>query len=199
MMTTPAPQPARTRTAVLAMFLCIACHPGGSAKPDSSSMAAVDSSRSADSAYRFLDQPGLPVDSVAAVQARLPYDSISLRRDPCFGTCPMYEVTLYRNGRARYKGLRFVDRIGTWRGEVTIQDYARLSYLLDHLGFMSMPDSFAAASTDLPGATLSAHRTPGGAKAIKDYGYVGPVELWTMREIVDGIAGRISWEKVSNE
>ena len=154
MMTTPAPQPARTRTAVLAMFLCIACHPGGSAKPDSSSMAAVDSSRSADSAYRFLDQPGLPVDSVAAVQARLPYDSISLRRDPCFGTCPMYEVTLYRNGRARYKGLRFVDRIGTWRGEVTIQDYARLSYLLDHRGFMSMPDSFAAASTDSRRYTL---------------------------------------------
>ena len=89
----------------------------------------------------------------------------------------MYEVTLYRNGRA-LQGLavRRPDR-DLAGGEATIQDYARLSYLLDHLGFMSMPDSFAAASTDLPGATLSAHRTPGGARAIRDYGYVGPVEL----------------------
>lgn len=185
---------------IFVLALALACAPGGGARPDSTTVTRSPSdTATADSTYRFLDQPSLSADSVAAVQGRLPYDSISLRRDPCFGTCPNYQVTFYRDGRARYTGIRFVDRIGTWHGEVSIQDYARLSYLMDHLGFMTMPDSFAATYTDLPGASLSAHRSPGGSKAISDYGYVGPVELWTLREVIDAIAARISWEKDRDE
>jgi hypothetical protein len=145
--------------------------------------------------YGFLGQPGVGMEDVDSIWARLPYDSIYLRREPCFGTCPMFEATLYRGGRARYTGTRFVENVGEFKGEVTLQDYGRLSYLLDHLGFMALPDSFSVPSTDLPGATMvAAHRTR-GVKAVHDYGYVGPVELWTLMEVFDGVVRRIQWEK----
>ena len=160
--------------------------PGG--KPDSAALANAE-------IYRFLNEPGVSVESLAAIIARLPYDSISLRREPCYGTCPMYEATLYKDGRARYHGERFVERLGDFTGEVMVQDYARLGYLLDRFGFMTLPDSFSIHATDLPGATLTAHRSPGGIKSVSDYGYVGPVELWTMREVFDGVLTRIAWKK----
>lgn len=145
--------------------------------------------------YRFLAQPGVGVESVDSIWARLPYDSVYLRREPCFGACPIYEATLYRGGKARYTGTRFVEQIGTYQGEVTLQDYGRLSYLLDRLGYMAFPDSFSVPYTDLPGATLAVSRQPEGRKSVHDYGYVGPVELWTLMEVFDGIIGRIRWEK----
>ena len=145
--------------------------------------------------YRFLSEPGVAVESMDSIRAQLPYDSIYLRRDPCFGTCPTYEATLYRDGRARYSGERFVERVGKYRGEVQLQDYGRLSYLMDRLGFMALPDSFSVPYTDLPSATLAAYRRPEGLKSVHDYGYVGPVELWTMMEVFDRIVDRIQWEK----
>ena len=145
--------------------------------------------------YRFLERSGVGIEDVDSIWARLPYDSIYLRREPCFGTCPMYDATLYRGGKARYHGTRFVEREGDFQGEVTLQDYGRLSYLLDHLGFMALPDSFSVSYTDLPGATMVVGRRPEGVKAVHDYGYVGPVELWTLMEVFDGILGRIQWQK----
>ena len=181
----------------LGLLAVAGCQPPQTARQDSSVTPGTqsDSSRAIAAMYRFLNEPGVSVESLDAIIARLPYDSIFLRRDPCFGTCPMYEATLYKNGRARYHGERFVERLGDYTGEVTVQDYARLSYLLDRLGFMSLPDSFSVPYTDLPGATLAAHRNPGGFHSVSDYGYVGPVELWAMREVFDGILTKVPWEK----
>jgi hypothetical protein len=145
--------------------------------------------------YRFLQQPGVGMEDMDSIWARLPYDSIYLRREPCFGTCPSFDATLYRGGRARYHGERFVPNVGDYRGEVTVQDYGRISYLLDKLAFMTLPDSFSVPYTDLPGATMTVSRRPQGVKSVHDYGYVGPVELWTVMQVFDGIVSRIQWEK----
>lgn len=145
--------------------------------------------------YRFLQHPAVGMEDVDSIWAHLPYDSIYLKRDPCFGTCPIYDATLYRGGRARYHGERFVPNVGDFRGEVMLQDYGRLAYLLDRLEFMSLADSFSIPATDLPGATMTVSRRAQGVKSVHDYGYVGPVELWTIMQVFDGIVGRIQWEK----
>jgi hypothetical protein len=162
---------------------------------DSASPTPRDSSAGME-VYAFLNQPGVAVEDVDSLRARIPYDSIFIRRDPCFGSCPMYEATLYRDGRARYSGTRFVENVGDYRGEVQLQDYGRLSYLLDKLGFMTLPDSFSVPYTDLPGATLAVSRGK-TTKSVHDYGYTGPVELWTLMEVFDRILDRIPWEKTS--
>jgi hypothetical protein len=147
--------------------------------------------------YRFLHDLGIPPDSEAAIRARLPYDSISIRRVACFGTCPVYELTLFRDGRARYVGKKFVSRMGTYTGSLALRDYGRLCQLLDVLGFMALPDSFAARYTDLPTAVITAHRTPEGNKSVSDYGYVGPIELWAMQQLIDDAGEQISWTMTS--
>ena len=177
----------------LMLPLMAGCRP---APEDQAGTVPRDSSaRTIPPTYRFLSQSGVGVKDVDSIWAALPYDSIYLRRDPCFGTCPMYDATFYRGGRARYHGIRFVGQVGDFQGEVTLQDYGRLAYLLDRFEFMTLPDSFSVQVTDLPGATLVATRKPGGTKAVHDYGYVGPVELWTLMQVFDGVVGRIQWKK----
>ena len=182
----------------IALVLCLLI-PGCRRVPAPDGAGAAPSSDSARNAladrYHFLQTPGVGTEDVDSIWARLPYDSISLRRDPCFGTCPMYDATFYRGGKARYHGIRFVERVGDFRGEITLQDYGRLSYLLDRLEFMALPDSFAVPYTDMPGAAMSVSRQPEGVKSVYDYGYVGPVELWTVREVFDAIVSRIQWQK----
>ncbi len=158
-------------------------------------VAALGCRAAAPDPYDFLRQPGVGVESEDSLWARLPYDSIYLRRDPCFGTCPSYEAVFHRGGTARYRGIRFVEREGEYHGRITIQDYGRLAWLLDRFEFMAMPDSFKATYTDLPGAVLGAFRRDAGTRMVYDYGYVGPVELWTLREVFDAIAGQIVWTK----
>ena len=183
------------------LALAIAVTPGCRRVPEQDQAGAppaVDSGQvSVHELYRFLQHPGVGMEEMDSIWARLPYDSIYLRRDPCFGTCPSFDATFYRGGRARYHGERFVPNVGDFRGEVTVQDYGRLSYLLDRLDFMSLADSFSVPYTDLPGATMTVSRRQRGVKSVHDYGYVGPVELWTVMQVFDGIAGRIQWEKTA--
>ena len=39
-------------------------------------------------------------------------DFIKIRRTGCFGTCPIYEMTLFDDGSAAYTGKRFVNEVG---------------------------------------------------------------------------------------
>jgi Domain of unknown function (DUF6438) len=60
--------------------------------------------------------------------------SITLRRGPCFGTCPMYEVTLAADGAATWYGERFVDRLGRHQGQVDVNDFGRLARFMQRAG-----------------------------------------------------------------
>ena len=42
--------------------------------------------------------------------------AIRLSRGACFGTCPIYEVTVAADGTANWNGERFVERVGRYRG-----------------------------------------------------------------------------------
>lgn len=56
------------------------------------------------------DCPDGPI--VAPSGPILATDSITLSRSTCYGTCPSYEVTLYGDGRVRWKGHGYVEVVG---------------------------------------------------------------------------------------
>lgn len=60
---------------------------------------------------------------------------ITLRRGPCSGACPMYEVTLAADGAATWDGERFVDRLGRYQGQVDVNDFGRLARFMRRAGF----------------------------------------------------------------
>src|SRR3954452_7862857 len=64
--------------------------------------------------------------ALAALPARAPAPaaetglrSISYQTGPCFGTCPVYRVTVYANGAGLFEGLRFTAVTGARRFRIT--------------------------------------------------------------------------------
>jgi hypothetical protein len=46
--------------------------------------------------FRFLFRGSIPSRGLSEAWAALPFDSITLQRSSCLGTCPAYAVTFYR-------------------------------------------------------------------------------------------------------
>lgn len=187
----------KTKTALWVMSL-LACAPGCSEKEGSSLIYDPISASEREPApehYRFLFRSdfGVSENDVKRILAGLPYDSISLERTPCFGTCPVYNVTFYRNGHAEYEAVRHLPKLGKFSGEIDPFLYGRLCYLIENSSFDKMEPGYSASWTD---DTACIVRVKTGSKTIEvgDYGNVGPIELWAIQEVIDGFCGRIEWK-----
>jgi hypothetical protein len=119
---------------------------------------------------------------------------ISLQRGGCYGTCPVYSITLRSDGSARYRGIRYVDRSGEYSGK----------YRFSELGtWLESQDKLLDRSEDLPVA-IDGERVAltlvlrDGRLVSKRFGTgSGRRDLWVAAEVVDGISSKVRWEKVT--
>ena len=162
------------------------------AAPEPGSAAETTSLRDR---YREIFNPGHTDEEEAALRAKLPFDSISLQRTPCFGTCPVYSVTLHRNGEAEFEAKEHLPKLGRFSGKLDVSTYGRLCYLIEQSRFQDMKDRYQASWTD--DTTCIVTVTGGGKrKEVSDYGSVGPIELWAIQQIIDSVRESLSWKPV---
>ena len=107
----------------------------------------------------------------------------------------MYKVTLRRDGTATYVGRRFVERLGTYKGQ--IHGFERLAQLAEARGYFNLNNRYTVRATDLPSTVTSVVRN-GRRKTVTNYGDSGPVELWGIETAIDGLVANTKWEKVSD-
>jgi len=146
--------------------------------------------------YTFVhESAGVSIERYEQALQALPFERIELERTACFGFCPIYTVTLFRDGKARYHGEAFVKNEGDFTGSIHISEFGRLCYLLEHLRFSEFEPEYTAPWTCSPTAYLRVW-TAGGEDPIvvKDYGEYAPIELWALQQAVDAVAGRIEWK-----
>ena len=147
--------------------------------------------------YAYLREGGIYGGQEPAVWDALPYTSIRLERHGCFGGCPVYSVELTRGsgygaGRAEYTGELYVDRAGSFDGEIDIFSYGYLCQLLDELGFAGMDENYAAQWTDDSTVVVQA-TTADGTHRVQDYGRQGPPQLFALQLSIDATANLIEW------
>ncbi|MEP6833044.1 MAG: DUF6438 domain-containing protein [Gemmatimonas sp.] len=100
----------------------------------------------------------------ASVDA-VPVDSslvASLERGPCHGTCPVYRVEIYGDGKVRFEGKQHVGDMGIRNGTTTTAAIQSFMRSVAATAFSSADTSFimesagcGAYATDLPTAVLS--------------------------------------------
>ena len=49
----------------------------------------------------------------------------------CYGTCPIYNISIYENRQIKFEGKRFVDAIGTYNWIMNKKDFNILKTLID--------------------------------------------------------------------
>jgi len=121
-----------------------------------------------------------------------PIISVTLQRGACFGSCPIYEVTLAADGAATWHGERFVDRVGDYQGQADLNDVGRLNRFVSRAGFLGWEPEYVANVTDLPNYFLTVV-TEEQTRTVRQYGVDEPADFWVIATLVDHIAESVDW------
>jgi len=121
------------------------------------------------------------------------------RSGHCGGPCPIYSVTLRKDGTAIYTGYENVTRLGTHHGKIHGYYFFRLARLLDSEGFFQMknayPDEEDKVRVYSHWTEVSVGATRDGKKKeVWEYQGEGPIELWGIQMAIDAVVNKIEWE-----
>jgi hypothetical protein len=130
-------------------------------------------------------------------------DQITLERTACFGTCPMYVVTIGSDGRVTFEGRRFTKVTGQATGRISKKAFRNLVSQFQKMGYASLPDKYSPGTpqcprmvTDMPSA-ITALRFKGKTKAVVHYhgcGTAGKLpQLTALENEIDKVAGTKKW------
>jgi len=125
----------------------------------------------------------------------------SMRRTPCFGKCPTYEVIFYKDGKVLYEGNKFVKNEGFYAGQINIKTIALIQDKIREIDFFELDSIYDAKISDLPSVILEVNIDDKKHKVIDRY--KGPIKLRDFEKFIDNIvlqmeSGLIgNWEKIS--
>ena len=112
--------------------------------------------------------------------------SIELKKDPCFGFCPVYTFKVDGKGNATFSGDRNVSKEGDWTRTLTPEETNALFDAFEKSNFEAFQDEYTDQVTDLPTTWVTFKHGP-ISKTIKDY-YGAPEELRALEKLVEAIA-----------
>ena len=75
---------------------------------------------------------------------------IHYERTACFGTCPIYILTVDHTGLARFEGKQFTEKIGVFTKQLSAQETKQLFKQLSEEDWNSYKEQYKANVTDLP-------------------------------------------------
>lgn len=143
--------------------------------------------------------PAVSADTAQTVTA--PGPAITLERTPCFGSCPVYTVSVSSSGVVTYEGRANVRRIGVDTVQVPVKQVEALLIELERAGYFTFADRYALSeptcrrySTDSPTAISSATFRGRSKRIVHDYGCGGvPGALAVLENRIDEVLGSSRW------
>ena len=112
---------------------------------------------------------------------------ITLRRTPCYGPCPVYELTILGTGEVMYLGEAHVARGGAHRWRISGRRLERLAEAFERARYSRLEDRYASRElTDAPGCLTSVEFDDGSSKSIVHY-HGDPSAPDTLTELEDEI------------
>lgn len=112
--------------------------------------------------------------------------SIELKKDPCFGVCPVYSFKMDGKGQASFEGSRNVSKLGKYTRQLSPDETNAVFTAFEQANFSAFQDEYTAHVTDLPTTWLS-YKNGTVAKTVKDY-YGSPEALKNLEKMVEKLA-----------
>ncbi|WP_199332923.1 DUF6174 domain-containing protein [Nostoc sp. FACHB-190] len=125
---------------------------------------------------------------------------ITLQRTACYGTCPIYKITIFPDGRVVYEGERFVKVVGKRTARISPQAVRRLVAEFNKVNYFSLANSYQGGRTDAPSAITSL--TIGKRQKTVNH-YLGspnaPQALTALENKIDAVVNSQRWVGSKNE
>lgn len=118
-------------------------------------------------------------------------NKISLERTACFGTCPVYTLTVYSDGRVEYEGKDHVKEKGSRSSKIDEKLFLRLMKKVDEIGFFKLNDRYEGRVTDLP-TRITTVTKDDVTKTVRNY-YGGPKGLHDLEQLIDEVTNSARW------
>ena len=122
---------------------------------------------------------------------------ITLERTLCYGTCPVYKLTVYGTGDVTWEGKKFVKTVGKAEGAISKEQFKQLVSEFDKANYFLLKDNYTQISlTDMPNVFTSI-TVDGKTKSIKHYrgDNSAPEKLTTLETRIDEIVNSDQWIK----
>jgi len=126
----------------------------------------------------------------------------TLERTGCFGWCPVYKVTMFRDGVLDYDGRHYVKTMGPTSAHISPEQIAALDALFQNNGYLEFKDAYLDVRvTDMPSAYTSYSPAGGATKSIRHaHGDpTAPKQLTTVEDGIDRIIEIEQWIGTDDE
>ena len=80
---------------------------------------------------------------------------VEFQRGACYGKCPVYTLTVYNEGLAKFNGKKFTDKDGIHTKQLSKAQIAELRTLLDKADLFKYADNYSEGIADAPLTTLT--------------------------------------------
>jgi hypothetical protein len=119
---------------------------------------------------------------------------VTFRTEACYGSCPIFELRLGRDGAAMYRAEQYNNRQGQFAATVTPAQVARLWRLLNYLSVPQLRDFYNISLTDQPTCVLTISYANGQVKTIEDYGEEGTLGLRQVYDLLFELRATQQWK-----
>ena len=148
----------------------------------------------------FLALVGVPISGCTSAQSNASNNQdvvITLERTACFGTCPVYSLTIRGDGTVVYDGKEFVEVKGTTETTISQDQVDQLISEFEKVDYFSLNDNYTERTiTDAP-TVITSIRLNGKIKTIKHYhgDLSAPEKLAELEDRIDEIVNSDQWIK----
>ena len=118
-----------------------------------------------------------------------------IKRTPCYGKCPVFTIELFKDGVAKYTGVAFVDKKGSFTAKVSpefIQQILSKAQAIKYLSFENKYPIAPVAIADLP-VTTTFIRIGDVGKQITD-NFDAPRELIDFENWLEHAFDKLDWQ-----
>ncbi|MGZ4055466.1 MAG: DUF6438 domain-containing protein [Bacteroidia bacterium] len=104
-------------------------------------------------------------------------EDIIFSTSPCYGTCPIFELTIKADRTAKYDAQEYNDKKGKFKTTLDSTSYDKLVQTINYIKLTSLKNKYSVNWTDDQTATLEVKFNNGQIKKITDYGEIGTFGL----------------------
>lgn len=80
---------------------------------------------------------------------------ISMTTGACYGSCPIYTLSIYKGGFAHFDGERFTKKEGTWLKKINKKQFDSIVEAFEKSNYTSFQDEYESELADLPTISIS--------------------------------------------
>lgn len=120
--------------------------------------------------------------------------SIEIKTSFCLGSCPVFKLTIDKDGLAEFDGIEYTKFKGKSKKQLDKTSVDEIFDLINYIAIKKLNDYYEVNYTDAPTVTLDIFFEDGSIKKIKDYGLSGTYGLSALYSKLTKLGTETKWE-----